>query len=298
MRLKLLFIPALIAVATLGLWGQQPQLVTTPYGEFSINATVTNEKYSGHKLKGTITNNTSKDWMGLEFSVVYFDASGNKVDTIGGETLRIAELKKGASFSIGYGYGQTIVGRHLGSDTPIARCEASFKDGTIPAAYSFALLKKSLSKTGKPTFSESTELAYSDDLADFSFSVSKRQFSFVLKNKTDEPMDIDWNKVSFVDIGGESHKVMHEGVKYIARNESLAPTTVPPSAKLQDIVFPADYVYYSEGEYGGWRELALFPDGEKALALKGQTFTIFMPVRVNGAVKNYSFKFKISDVTL
>lgn len=294
-----MFLVALITIVAVGLWGQQPLVVKTPYGEFTFDATVTNEKYLGHKLNGTIVNNTTKDWLSLEFVLVYYDASGNKVDAIVGDTVRVPELKKGASYSIGSGYGETILGRAArGREAPIVRYEASFKDGTVQAAYAFALVKKSLAKTGKPTFTESTELESSDDLADFTFSISKQQFSFVLKNKTDEPMDIDWNKVAFVDIGGESHKVMHSGVKYIARNEPLAPTTVPPSAKLEDIVFPADYVYYSEGEYGGWRELPLFPDGEKALALKGQTFSVFMPIRVNGTVKNYSFKFKVADVVL
>jgi hypothetical protein len=126
--------------------------------------------------------------------------------------------------------------------------------------------------------------------------VSKQQLGFVLKNKTDEPIEIDWNKVAFVDVTGESHKVIHSGVKFNERSQPLVATTIPPSARIEDIVFPSDYVYFREGQYGGWSEYPLFPDGEKAAPYKGQIFTIFMPMKVNGVVKNYSFKFKITDV--
>jgi hypothetical protein len=299
MRKKFVFAISLVMATALGVWAQQPVSVTTAYGQFTFDATVSSERYLGQKLKGAIVNNTTKDWMDLEFAVIYYDSYGNKVDTLIGDTIRVAELKKGASYALGHGSGEPIFIRGAGNrETPIVRYEVSLKEGTIQAKYSFALLKKTLARTGKPSIVESSDLDFSDDLTGFVFSISKRQFGFVLQNKTDEPIEIDWNKVAFVDVIGESHKVMHSGVKYIGRNEPLAPTTIPPSAKLEDIVSPSDYVYYSEGKYGGWRELPLFPDGDKALAFKGQTFTVFMPVRVNGTVKNYSFKFKITDVAL
>jgi len=279
---------------------QQPVTVTSPYGTFTFQTTVETERYLGHKLKGTIVNETTKDWLNLEFDVTYYDLSGQQLDTIVGNKILVPELKRGTSYSLGSGYGETI----LTTDSkargkPIARYQVILKQGTLAATYMFALVQNKSGPEAKQTNSiQSGDLQFSDDSCRFTFSISKLQFAFVLYNRTDDPIEIDWNKVAFVDTGGESHKVIHSGVKYVNRNEPLAPTTVPPSAKLEDIVFPADYVYFIEGEYGGWREAPLFPDGDKAPAFKGQTFRLFMPAKVKGGVKNYSFIFRIADVTL
>jgi hypothetical protein len=300
MKPKLILSLVVIFVAGTAMFAQEHAAVTTPYGQFTFNATVEVKRYLGQTLKGTIINNTTKDWMKLEFAVDYYDKSGKKIDVLIGKTVVVPELKKGDSYSIGHGFGEMIVSQNSGRrEAPIVRYEVTFKGGTIPATYSFVLLQKKVTaKADEGGLIESPDLQYSDDLSRFVFSISKRQIGFVLQNKTDDPIEIDWNKVAFVDVSGESHKVMHSGVKYVNRNESLAPTTIPPTAKLEDIVFPTDYVYFEEGEYGGWRETPLFPDGDRAASLKGQTFVVFIPMRMKGVVKNYSFRFKIADVIL
>lgn len=146
----------------------------------------------------------------------------------------------------------------------------------------------------KPTVSK--ELIYEDHFLKIVFSITKKQIGFILQNKTENPIKIDWNQVSYVDVLGESHKVMHSGVKYTDRANPQPPTVVPPTAKLEDIVFPIDYVYYSSGKYGGWREIPLFPEAPKAKLFKGRSFSIFMPLEISGVNKNYLFSFKIEDV--
>lgn len=274
-----------------------PCVVNTKYGQFLLSARIVSEKYGLPKLKGEIVNNTRKDWLGLEFKLAYYDASGTRIETIF-KPVYVGNLEKGASYSLGSGYGEQIIPRNspFESGPHITRFAVTFVNGKVPAKYAFLLVKKTPSKAAEPKAAESPELVYSDDFTDFKFSISKTQFGFVLRNKSEEPIQVDWNQVAYVDVSGESHKVIHSGVKYIDRDKPLAPTTVPPSAKIDDILFPADYVYYSEGEYGGWRELPLFPDGDNAELYKGKTFTVFMPLKVNGVVKNYTFKFKIASV--
>ena len=65
-------------------------------------------------------------------------------------------------------------------------------------------------------------------------------FTMSLNNKTDNPIKIDWNQVSYVDISGMSHRIIHSGVKYIGRENPQSPTIIPPTAKIADIVFPTD----------------------------------------------------------
>ena len=62
---------------------------------------------------------------------------------------------------------------------------------------------------------------------------------------------------------------------------------------MEDIIFPADHVEYIEKD---WQQLPIFPDGTTASNYNGLSFSIFMPLEVNGAIKNYMFSFKIIDV--
>jgi len=267
----------------------QDKEIVVEEGVFLLrNLSMAVERFSP-KLKGDIINNTTKDWNEVVFVVELYDQSGNKLKkgryTREDFTFKIHYIKRGETQSIGMGYGKSFIGIR---DAIISRYDISFKSGEYPAKYFFKMIK--------PT--ESIGLNFEDSFIDIQFSISKKQLRFVLKNKTGNPIKIDWNQVSYVDVLGESHKVMHSGVKYIDRDKIYAPTVIPPSAKIEDIVFPSGYVYYKSGKYGGWRKVPLFPKAPEAKLYKGMTFSVFMPLQINEAVKNYLFTFHIEDVKL
>jgi len=74
------------------------------------------------------------------------------------------------------------------------------------------------------------------------FFITTDEFGFVLKNETKNPLKIDWDSVSYVDYFGESHKVIHSGIRYIDRNNHQTPTIIPPTSKLTDNIIPIDYI--------------------------------------------------------
>lgn len=266
---------------------QQKEIVVEE-GTFLLrDLSLDTERYLDPKLKGDVINNTTKDWNEVVFEIELYGQMGNKLKGYIGKdfTFQIYNIKKGEMKSIGMGYGESFLGLR---GTIISKYEIRFKSGEYPAKYIFVMVKPK----------ESKEVAFEDSFMSIEFSISKRQVGFVLRNKTDNPIKIDWDQVSYVDVLGESHKVMHSGVRYIERDKPQAPTVVPPTAKVEDMVFPSDYVYYSSGEYGGWREIPLFPEAPAAKIYKGSSFSIFMPLEVNGVVKNYIFTFKIEDVII
>jgi hypothetical protein len=265
---------------------QEDITITIEEGAFVLkNLSLISEKYLGPKLKGEVLNNTSKDWKEVTFEINLYDNSGNKLKGYVGESFSftIYGIKKGETKSIGYGSGESFLGIR---DVSISKYEINFKTGEYPANYIFTMTKPKVSN----------DLLYEDNFLKILFSISKRQIGFNLKNKTANPIKIDWNQVSYVDVLGESHKVMHSGVKYIDREKPQSPSVIPPTAKLEDIVFPTDYIYYSSGKYGGWREIPLFPEAPKAKIYKGRTFSVFMPLEINGVVKNYLFSFNIEEI--
>jgi len=283
-----LSIIALLALfVPLNSWADEDISISVEEGSFILrNVSIAQEKYIGPKLKGDIVNNTGKDWLKLEFEVDLYDAAVNKLKDFMGKSfsLSVYGIKSGATQAIGSGYGHSFIGVR---DAVVSRYEIRFKSGEYKANYSFGMTKPKVSK----------DLLFEDAFINISFVISKRQIGFVILNKTSNPIKIDWNQASYIDVLNESHKIMHSGVKYVDRANVQPPTIIPPTAKIEDMVFPTDYIYYTSGKYGGWNEIPLFPEAPKARLFKGKTFSVFMPMEINGSVKNYLFTFIVEDVS-
>ena len=285
-RITLVIVTLFILFVSLKSWAGKDITINVEEGSFTFkNLTLTQEKYIGPKLKGEIVNNTGKDWLNLEFEVDLYDTAGNKLKDFMGKSfsLPIFVLKSGATQALGSGYGHSFMGVR---DATVSRYEIRFKSGEYKANYSFAMTKPKPSK----------DLRFDDAFINISFAVSKRQIGFIILNKTSNPIKIDWNQVSYIDVLNESHKVMHSGVKYIDRANVQPPTIIPPTAKIEDMVFPSDHIYYTSGKYGGWNEIPIFPEAPKARLFKGRSFSVFMPLEINGILKNYLFTFIVEDV--
>jgi hypothetical protein len=106
----------------------------------------------------------------------------------------------------------------------------------------------------------------------------KESLNLGLNNKTNVPIKVDWDQASYVDIEGQSHKVIHSGIRLIDRDKPQSTTMIPPSAKINDILIPSDHIYYEEVLIPGWRHKPLLPDAPLALRAKGKTFSIFLPL--------------------
>lgn len=258
--------------------------VLTDEGPFQFTGVSILRDYTGVKMVGKVTNNTPKRWSTASFEVVLTDGAGNK---LGSKTFDISDILPGQTKSIGIleSYGESI---YLKDANQISTFDLKFAGGSIPATYVFALTKPIAT----------ADLSFSDNVIDIQFRPSKKQIGFVLRNKSPSPAKLDWNSAAYVDTAGASHKVMHDGVKFTDRSNIQAPTVIPPGASVSDLVYPIDYAFYISGRYGGWTELPLFPEAPKAMAYKGQTFSVFLPIEIEGKVRNYNFVFTIKDVTI
>ena len=79
-------------------------------------------------------------------------------------------------------------------------------------------------------------------------------------------------------------------------------TTVPRGAKLDDILVPVENIKYYD--YTGWNTSSLFPqilftdeEMQKVEKLKGETVSILLPILIEGVQNDYTFTFKIDNVT-
>lgn len=165
--------------------------------------------------------------------------------------------------------------------------------------------KQQFGETKVVTFKdgELNKYKYEDDFIEIVWYVSAKQFNFDLRNKSNHSMKINWDDISYVDIKGQTGRVMHSGVKYVDRNNSQPATTIPKGATLSDVLIPTENVYYISGQYGGWRESNLIPsfyNSKEALNAGaenyiGKKMTIMMPISIENVPNDYTFVFNIDE---
>ena len=160
------------------------------------------------------------------------------------------------------------------------------------------------------------DLTYEDKYIRIVFDYDGMYMDFSLFNKTESPIEIDFNHISYIDEGGKGHKVFHSGVRYINRNAPQAPLIVPPKSSVGDIIVPTDYVYWSDF-LNYWDKCPLLPSGvEKGLSdltcdiifpelfkfychairHKELDIKLFFPLKITDRFKNYMFTFRVIDM--
>lgn len=173
--------------------------------------------------------------------------------------------------------------------------------------YSYKFENNNDKVAGEISDSSRSNMKYSDNWINAFFYIEDSRIRFSLENKTDSALKIIWDECSIVKFG-ISEKTIHEGIKYINRNESQSPTIIPPHASIVDFVLPAENVYYNPGSGtiipGGWQEYDLFSlhDYNNAnikksiLDSKGKKFSLYLPIQCQGKTIGYNFNFIITDV--
>jgi len=150
---------------------------------------------------------------------------------------------------------------------------------------------------------DATENGFTDNFIRIGFVFLLDGVNFTLCNKSEQPIKIHWNDVSYIDAAGNSHRVMHSGIKFDERNQDMPAISIPPTSKIADLIVPSDYVYLDKGGIGAayyglpakWTVTPFFPppDKKEALEFVGRTVEVFMPIETSDGLKNYRFTFQI-----
>lgn len=112
-------------------------------------------------------------------------------------------------------------------------------------------------------------------------------FAIVIKNNSDATVAVEWDRWALVDQKGSTQRLVHSGIRYIARNEAQVPSVIAPHSKLADTIVPADAVSYLNRN---WTILPYLPmeSGKFDLKLvvgfsidgKAQSVVLDLPVEV------------------
>ena len=134
---------------------------------------------------------------------------------------------------------------------------------------------------------------FEDDTIKILWSPLPEQFGFDLTNKSSDFMEVIWDQCSFVDQKGQTHKVFHIGVKYINKNESQPPSSVPPETNLSDMVVPSDYAYFESEWKVRNNYYTTISDEEK---FQSETIRVILTLKKGEKKVHYIFYFK-SEMT-
>lgn len=262
---------------TLSASAVEDKLIATDEGPFQASDLVLRSDSIGSRLSGSIKNNTGKLWELVDFEITLRDASGTRMAT---SALTVRDLAPGQSKRIGASGCERI--SHPSRERPAASFEIHYKGGELATAYVFALTRPAASGS----------LTYSDDVIHIVFRPTRQQIGFTAVNQSSAPMKINWSSATFVDIAGRSHRVIEKGDP----THTMAPTLMPPGARVTKSVYPSGPDPTSTGRDGRQVERPILPNAPAARALKGKSFSVFLPIEVAGRVQTYQFAFVIIDV--
>ncbi len=160
----------------------------------------------------------------------------------------------------------------------------------------------------EPTEEKGFTYVFEDEMIKILWLPTGVMLGFQITNKTDHSIKIIWDEAAYVDENGESHRVMHGGVKYVDKEAPQPPSVVVRRGTLSDLILPTDYVSYTSGTYGGWNERPLLPSeqmgGDPQTLLRsarkfvGKTIQVLLPIQIETVTNDYIFSFVVEDVEL
>jgi hypothetical protein len=115
--------------------------------------------------------------------------------------------------------------------------------------------------------------------------------SIKIANRRKTSIRIDWNKVSFVDVAGNAHPVIHRGIQFTERAMTAAPSIIPPGGALDDFVYPSDFIgLQSKSKFGS--QTWLGNNFIEAMS-PGEGFRLSMPIGEEAGIIEYQFVFQV-----
>lgn len=117
-------------------------------------------------------------------------------------------------------------------------------------------------------------------------------FTFNLKNVSATSIKVVWNETVYVDVFGNTSKLMHNGIKYAEREGDQPSTTILRNAQITDNLFPTDKVYLPSIREG-WQKAKLSPKYPPLNSDILGEMRVMIPIQIKDVVNEYTFVFEL-----
>ncbi len=146
-----------------------------------------------------------------------------------------------------------------------------------------------------------SDLYYKDEILNIVWRIDRNKLNFTLKNNASGSIKVLWDDMAFVGINGESHRVIHKGIKYSEKEKEQAPVIVPRNTELHDLLIPSDNIYYKKtterwAAYPFIIDTLYSPEDEASQRPDGLKIQILLPIIVNEKRYEYQFVFEIDKI--
>jgi hypothetical protein len=137
-----------------------------------------------------------------------------------------------------------------------------------------------------------TKYSYIDDFIDILIFGDSINFSFLLKNISQNSLKLVWNEAVFVDFNGNTSKVMHVGTKYSDKELDQPAATIIKGAHIEDIAVPTSNIRYSD-ILKEWVTESMYPS---VPTTSPGEIKLMLPIQVKDVINEYVFVFRVDRI--
>lgn len=164
--------------------------------------------------------------------------------------------------------------------------------GSIPGSVDaqFIYRFKQLAPPATGTFS------YRDRDLSFSFRPSPNALYFGVENLQGRPVQIDWDRSTFLHPDGQTAKTAHSTTRWKDRYSSQALTQVSPQTRYTDYVFSIEDLLDPGASPDTQLRRPLLPEDQRAPTYSGKTFGVDLFFLIEGQPRTYTVRFEVASV--
>jgi hypothetical protein len=164
--------------------------------------------------------------------------------------------------------------------------------GSIPGSADAAFIYrfKQLEPPATGTFS------YRDRDLSFSFRPSPNALYFGVENLQGRPVQIDWDRSTFLHPAGQSAKAAHSTTRWRDRFSTQALTQVMPQQRYTDYVFSIEDLLDPGSTPDTQLRRPLLPEDSSAPTYSGKTFGVDLVFLIEGQPRTYTVRFEVASV--
>jgi hypothetical protein len=118
---------------------------------------------------------------------------------------------------------------------------------------------------------------------------------FLVENRQDRPVFIDWDRSVFYDPYGRNGKVAHATTTWEERFKSTQATQITGLQRYSDYVFPMDFLVDPAGS-GDQLHRPLFPEDSSALQFADRDFGVNLVFLIENQPRTYIFRFRVASI--
>lgn len=242
-------------------------------------------------VSGIVTNRTDRRWSFATFRLRLYDNDGKVLpydDRFDG-ALYVKDLAPGESKPVTGLRGERPMAFTLRPEGDVAGFGLEFvpERSYFDSRMTFALVEPLAN----------ADLFFTDAWLSITFEVTRWEFRFQLRNRTDTPLTLHWSDAVFLDFANQPHPVVHGSVPLAQKDQPKLPTLVAPGETVANWVYPADRVAGSR-VFNDWRLNPLLPPTQQAEGYVGKPLGLILPIESGGDRYEYRFVMQVAQVTI